>query len=83
MTSNGLKASCLIQATIDLVFALQVKGMRLKKGPSDKKFSIQGVLNDRVLGQHAGELLVDHIESMFGVEAVLGILCMQTTVCLS
>ncbi|XP_078339664.1 uncharacterized protein LOC111108463 isoform X3 [Crassostrea virginica] len=63
-----------------VIGVVEVKGMRLKKGPSDKKFSIQGVLNDRVLGQHAGELLVDHKESLFGVEAVLGILCMQTTI---
>ncbi|XP_078339330.1 uncharacterized protein LOC144627178 isoform X4 [Crassostrea virginica] len=62
-----------------VIGVVEVKGMRLKKVPSDKKFSIQGVLNDRVLGQHAGELLVDHKESTFGVEAVLGILCMQTT----
>ncbi|XP_078339328.1 uncharacterized protein LOC144627178 isoform X2 [Crassostrea virginica] len=63
-----------------VIGVVEVKGMRLKKVPSDKKFSIQGVLNDRVLGQHAGELLVDHKESTFGVEAVLGILCMQTTI---
>ena len=54
--------------------------MTLKERKSHDKFRIQEVINDRVLGQLAGELLLDKGASVFG-RVVLGILCMQTSVC--
>lgn len=44
-------------------------------------FDINKSLNDRVLGQHAGELLIDYQKSCFGdLEAAFGIICMQTSI---
>ncbi|XP_078337521.1 uncharacterized protein LOC111138388 isoform X2 [Crassostrea virginica] len=66
------------QDTTSLVAVVEVKVMTLKERKSHDKFRIQEVINDRVLGQLAGELLLDKGASVFG-RVVLGILCMQTS----
>lgn len=44
-------------------------------------FDINKELNDRLLGQHARELLINYQKTSFGdLEAALGIICMQTSI---
>lgn len=69
-------------STFSLPSLFVVDVVEIKKSAFAKSvpFNIHQVLDNRVLGQHAGELLLDFQLSVFrDLDAVFGIICMQTS----
>ncbi|XP_061167085.1 uncharacterized protein LOC133175945 [Saccostrea echinata] len=62
------------------LFVVEVVEIKKSALASCVPFNIHQALDNRVLGQHAGELLLDFQLSVFrDLQAVFGIICMQTT----